>query len=99
MATATASSTPSTTATSGQSADDNYTAQHQGAEGAADGQGGDNLPADPPASAQPPAAATSTGDLGSDDSRSSDPLRADRRKSNQLEKAIRTLRHQLNRFS
>jgi hypothetical protein len=36
---------------------------------------------------------------GGDDHRSSDPLRAELRKSNQLEKEIRTLRQQLNRFS
>ena len=34
-----------------------------------------------------------------DDSRLSEPLRAERRKTNQLEKEIRTLRQQLNRFS
>jgi hypothetical protein len=34
-----------------------------------------------------------------DDSRLTEPLRAERRKSNQLEKEIRTLRQQLNRFS
>ena len=54
---------------------------------------------EPPAGAQPPAAATPPADAGSDDSRSSDPLKAERRKTNHLEKEIRTLRQQLNRFS
>jgi hypothetical protein len=45
---------------------------------------GDNLPGDPPAPSQPPAAATHPGDSGTDDSRSSDPLKAERRKNNQL---------------
>jgi hypothetical protein len=48
----------------------------------------------PPTAAQPPAAATPPGDPGSDDSRFSDPLKAERRKINQLEKEIRTLRQQ-----
>ncbi|MFN9872320.1 MAG: hypothetical protein ACK55E_12890 [Cyanobacteriota bacterium] len=99
MATATsASSTSSPAASSGQGADDNY-ASSSSADGGADPQGGDNLPGDPPTTAQPPAAATPLGDPGSDDSRSADPLKAERRKNNQLEKEIRTLRQQLNRFS
>jgi hypothetical protein len=109
MATATASTTSSSAATtSGQGADDNYS-NHQGADGAAadhqaaaDGAGA--------ASAAGAAAATTAtagsavggdgaGAASADDSRLSDPLRAERRKSNQLEKEIRTLRQQLNRFS
>ncbi|MEI7952916.1 MAG: hypothetical protein WCH37_09595, partial [Synechococcaceae cyanobacterium ELA182] len=99
MATATSASTSSTTAaSSGQGADDNYAFQSV-ADGGADPQGGDNLPGDPPAAAQPPASATPPSDIGTDDSRSADPLKAERRKNNQLEKEIRTLRQQLNRFS
>ena len=98
MATATSASSSTTApaaATGGQGADDNYTTALQGADGAADGQGtADTSAGDPPAPA--PAAAA---DPGGDDHRSSDPLRAERRKSNQLEKEIRTLRQQLNRFS
>jgi hypothetical protein len=98
MATATsASSTSSPAASSGQGADDNY-ASSSSADGGADPQG-DNLPGDPPAAAQPLASATPPSDIGTDDSRSSDPLKAERRKNNQLEKEIRTLRQQLNRFS
>jgi hypothetical protein len=48
--------------------------------------------------AQAPAPAAAA-EPGGDDHRSSEPLRAERRKSNQLEKEIRTLRQQLNRFS
>jgi hypothetical protein len=99
MATATsASSTSSPAASSGQGADDNYASQ-SGADGGSDPQGGDNLPGDPPAASQPPASVTPPSDIGTDDSRSADPLKAERRKNNQLEKEIRTLRQQLNRFS
>jgi len=96
MATATASNTTSATvaATGGQGADDNYTATGQSADGAADPQG-DTTPGDSPS--QPATAAASAADPGSDNNRSSDPLRAERRKTNQLEKEIRTLRQQLNR--
>jgi hypothetical protein len=76
MATSTASSPSSpSAATGGQGADDNYAFQ-SAADGSADPQCGDNLPGDPPAAAKPPAAATPPGDPGSDDSRSSDPLKA-----------------------
>jgi hypothetical protein len=93
MATATASSTSSTAAASGQGADDNYAANGQSTDSGADGQGTADAPAgDPPATA-------AAAEPGGDDHRSSDPLRAERRKSNQLEKEIRTLRQQLNRFS
>ena len=44
-------------------------------------------------------AATAPVDSGSDESSSSDPLNAERRKTNQLEKEIRILWQQLNRFS
>ncbi len=99
MATATsASSTSSPAASSGQGADDNY-ASSSSADSGADPLGGDNLPGDPPAAAQPLASATPPSDIGTDDSRSADPLKAERRKNNQLEKEIRTLRQQLNRFS
>jgi hypothetical protein len=101
MATAT-SAPPSTStppATTAGAADDNY-ASSSGADGGADPQGGsDPLAGEPPAGAQPPAAATPPADAGADDSRSSDPLKAERRKNNHLEKEIRTLRQQLNRFS
>ena len=98
MATATSSSsTSSPAASSGQGADDNY-ASSSSADGGADPQG-DNLPGDLPAASQPPASATPPSDIGTDDSRSADPLKAERRKNNQLEKEIRTLRQQLNRFS
>jgi len=101
MATAT-SAPPSTSppATTGLGADDNYAAGHSADGASADPQGnGDNLPGDPPAATQPPAAAAPPADPVGDDSRSSDPLKAERRKNNQLEKEIRTLRQQLNRFS
>ncbi len=107
MATATASSTSSTAAASGQGTDDNY---------AATGQPGEAMTAGGPtgdpnsAGSQGGSAASSSGDSSStaaseagasplDDSRLTEPLRAERRKSNQLEKEIRTLRQQLNRFS
>lgn len=97
MATATASSTSSTTAASGQGADDNYAANGQSIDSGADGQGSaDTMAGDGQAQAPAPAAAA---EPGGDDHRSSEPLRAERRKSNQLEKEIRTLRQQLNRFS
>jgi len=106
MATATASSTSSTTASSGQGADDNYAANGQpgettaaggptgdpngaGSQGGSAASGGDSFGA----------AASEAGAPPLDDSRLSEPLRAERRKSNQLEKEIRTLRQQLNRFS
>ena len=101
MATATSAppSTTSTTATPGQGADDNYAAS-QGADGAADFPGtGDTLTGEPPAQQSSASAATPPADPSSDDTRSSDPLKAERRKNNQLEKEIRTLRQQLNRFS
>ncbi|MCP9861137.1 MULTISPECIES: hypothetical protein [unclassified Cyanobium] len=95
MATATASSTSSTAASSGQGADDNYAANGQSTDSGADGQGTADASA-----GDPPAPATAAGaDTGGDDHRSSDPLRAERRKTNQLEKEIRTLKQQLNRFS
>lgn len=97
MATATVSSTSSTTASSGQGADDNYAATGQSIDSGADGQGSaDTMAGDAQAQAPAPAAAA---EPGGDDHRSSEPLRAERRKSNQLEKEIRTLRQQLNRFS
>jgi hypothetical protein len=97
MATATASSTSSTTASSGQGADDNYAANGQSIDSGADGQGSaDTMAGDGQAQAPAPAAAA---EPGGDDHRSSEPLRAERRKNNQLEKEIRTLRQQLNRFS
>ena len=97
MATATASSTSSTAAASGQGADDNYAATGQSIDSGADGQGSaDTMAGDAQAQAPAPAAAA---EPGGDDHRSSEPLRAERRKSNQLEKEIRTLRQQLNRFS
>ncbi len=108
MATATASSTSSTAAASGQGADDNYTAISQAAEattaeaqatadlGGAGSQGGSSSigAAGTSDTAQVEGASSSA-----DDSRLTEPLRAERRKSNQLEKEIRTLRQQLNRFS
>ena len=108
MATATASSTSSTTAaTGGQGADDNYAAAGlpgeataAGAQASADlsgtgGQGGSAASsADSSGAAQSEAAAPLV-----DDSRLTEPLRAERRKTNQLEKEVRTLRQQLNRFS
>lgn len=97
MATATASSTSSTTASSGQGADDNYAANGQSIDSGADGLGSaDTMAGDAQAQAPAPVAAA---EPGGDDHRSSEPLRAERRKSNQLEKEIRTLRQQLNRFS
>ena len=107
MATTTASSSTSTSTTSTaaavsggtQGADDTYSS-HQLADGAAEPQGGDTSTADPSAAAAATSAkATPPADGASDDSRLAEPLRAERRKSNQLEKEIRTLRQQLNRFS
>ena len=102
MATATSAppSTTSSAASNGQGADDNYTAS-QSADAAADQQStGDTLAGEPPAQQPSTSAATPPSDPnGADDSRSSDPLKAERRKNNQLEKEIRTLRQQLNRFS
>ena len=103
MTTATASSSSSTAASSGQGADDNYT-PNQGADagtaeaqGRSDGSAGSSADTAASANAQSePAAASSP---PADDSRLAEPLRAERRKSNQLEKEIRTLRQQLNRFS
>jgi hypothetical protein len=106
MATATASSTSSPAAASGQGADDNYAATGQpgettaaggptgdpngaGSQGGSGASGGDSFGA----------AASEAGAPPLDDSRLNEPLRAERRKSNQLEKEIRTLRQQLNRFS
>ena len=109
MATATASSTSSSTAAaSGQGTDDNYATTGQpaeataaGAQATADligtgGQGGSaaSSSADSSGTAQSEGVAPPL-----DDSRLAEPLRAERRKSNQLEKEIRTLRQQLNRFS
>ena len=103
MATATASSTSSTAASSGQGVDDNYT-PNQGTEaGAAEAQGRSDASAG--SSTDTAASATAQGEPAvassppADDSRLAEPLRAERRKSNQLEKEIRTLRQQLNRFS
>ena len=97
MATATASSPSNSAASSGTGADDNYAAAGQSTDSGADGQGtADTLGGDPQVQAPASAAAA---EPGGDDHRSSDPLRAERRKSNQLEKEIRTLRQQLNRFS
>ena len=109
MATATASSssTSSTAAASGQGADDNYAATGQ--PGEATPAGGQST-GDPNSTGSQGGTASSGGDSSrtaaseagaslTDDSRLSDPLRAERRKSNQLEKEIRTLRQQLNRFS
>jgi len=102
MATATSASSTTTTApaaaTGGQAVDDNYTANGQSTDNAADGpDAADNLADDTPV--QPMATAAAAATPATDDHRSSDPLRAERRKSNQLEKEIRTLRQQLNRFS
>ena len=97
MATATASSTSSSAASTGTSADDNYVSTSQSTDSGADGQGtAETLAGDPQAQAP---ASPAAAEPGGDDHRSSDPLRAERRKSNQLEKEIRTLRQQLNRFS
>lgn len=102
MATATSASSTTTTApaaaTGGQAVDDNYTANGQSTDSGADGpDAADNLADDTPV--QPMATAAAAATPATDDHRSSDPLRAERRKSNQLEKEIRTLRQQLNRFS
>ena len=107
MATATPSSTSSSApASSGQGGDDNYAATGQpgevsaaggptgdpnaaGGQGGSAASGGDSSGTAPSEGAAPPV----------DDSRLTEPLRAERRKNNQLEKEIRTLRQQLNRFS
>jgi hypothetical protein len=106
MATAAASSTSSTAAASGQGADDNYAATGQPGEATtAGGPTGDPNGAGSQGGSAASgvdsfgAAASEAGAPPLDDSRLSEPLRAERRKSNQLEKEIRTLRQQLNRFS
>ena len=108
MATATASSTSSSTAAaSGQGTDDNYTA-NQGAEAATadaqatadlDGAGSQGGSSSSGAAGTSGTAQVEGAASPADDSRLAEPLRAERRKSNQLEKEIRTLRQQLNRFS
>ena len=109
MATATTSSTSSSTAAaSGQGADDNYTATSQAAEAATadaqatadlDGAGSQGGSSSSGASGTSGTAQVEGAASPADDSRLAEPLRAERRKSNQLEKEIRTLRQQLNRFS
>jgi len=95
MATPTASNTAATAAApGGQGTDDNY---------AATAIAGEPSTADAPASADgadsSAAASVEVSSSSADDNRASDPLRAERHKSNQLEKEVRTLRQQLNRFS
>jgi hypothetical protein len=95
MAPTTASNNSATTAATGsQGTDDNYAASAMAAESST---------ADAPASADgadsSAAASVEASSSPADDNRASDPLRAERRKSNQLEKEVRTLRQQLNRFS
>jgi len=111
MATATASSNASTAtaaATGGQGADDSYAASTASTEpGSADGAStADPASTSPQGAAAGGSATGASSTAGSDgtappadDNRLSEPLRAERRKSNQLEKEIRTLRQQLNRFS
>jgi hypothetical protein len=88
MATATASTTSApAAASSAQGTDDNYAATGLGVEPApaevpATGEGADSATA-------APAEVTSS---SADDNRASDPLRAERRRTNQLEKEIRTLK-------
>ena len=93
MATATTSNTAPTAAV-GQGADDNYSATGLASEpGTGDAQvSGDATDSQTPSQSEAAFSAAY-------DSRSSDPLRAERRKTNQLEKEIRTLKQQLNRFS
>jgi hypothetical protein len=91
MATGAASSNSSPAAApGGQGADDNYAPAGTTSQGAS-------------ASRSATGASCAAGSEGSapaaDDNRLSEPLRTERRKSNQLEKEIRTLRQQLNRFS
>ena len=98
MATATSASTSTApaAATGGQGADDNYAAAHlSGEPSAADAQAA----GDPTSGGSLTEAESSTAAVLADDNRASDPLRAERRKTNQLEKEIRTLKQQLNRFS
>ena len=95
MATATASNT-APTAPGGQGTDDNYTASNMAgepstADAPSTGDGGGNASHSEAESPAAPAAA--------DENCISDPLRAERRRTNQLEKEIRTLKQQLNRFS
>ena len=108
MATATASSASSSAAaTGGQGADDNYAATGQAGETIT---AGGQTTGDPTGAGSQAGSTASGGDSSGtaaseavtssvDDSRLSEPLRAERRKSNQLEKEVRTLRQQLNRFS
>ena len=107
MTTATASSTSSSTAASGQGADDNYSPNQPAEAATADAQATADL--DGAGSQGGSSSSGAAGTSGTaqvegaaspaDDSRLAEPLRAERRKSNQLEKEIRTLRQQLNRFS
>ena len=91
----TTSTTAPATATSGQGSDDNYAVTAPAGEaGAADALGATDSSAAGAADLDGPPAP-----VAADDSRLSDPLRAERCKTNQLEKEIRTLKQQLNRFS
>ena len=97
MATATTSnSTATTAAAGGQVTDDNHSATTSHGElGSAEAQAtGDATAGVSVAEVESP-----TAPAAADESRTSDPLRAERRRSNQLEKEIRTLKQQLNRFS
>ena len=97
MATATTSnSTATTAAAGGQVTDDNHSATTSHGElGSAEAQ----ATADATAGVSVAEVESPTAPAAADESRTSDPLRAERRRSNQLEKEIRTLKQQLNRFS
>jgi hypothetical protein len=95
MAPSTASNTSATAAaTGGHATDDNNAASAMAAESSTADAGATGDGADSSAAASVEASSSPAAD-----SRTSDPLLAERRKSNQLEKEIRTLRQQLNRFS
>jgi hypothetical protein len=97
MATATTSnSTATTAAAGGQVTDDNHSATTSHGElGSAEAQ----ATADATAGVSVAEVESPTAPAAADENRTSDPLRAERRRSNQLEKEIRTLKQQLNRFS
>jgi len=97
MATATTSnSTATTAAAGGQVTDNNHSATTSHGElGSAEAQ----ATADATAGVSVAEVESPTAPAAADESRTSDPLRAERRRSNQLEKEIRTLKQQLNRFS
>ena len=112
MATSTTASTTTAPGASGQGIDDSYaassggdgTTELQDSADAASGSAASSHVASSHTAGGHTAGGTAAADsdaaaAAADHNRFNEPLRAERRKSNQLEKEIRTLRQQLNRFS